>query len=90
MKKGELKIHCRAVMMTHLESVGYPDMSRRQILNELKAMWRKFEDEGLMDSIKSMGCTFQQFNDLAERIAQETAIMEKFERVGNILKRKKV
>lgn len=89
MTKEELRVHCRAVMMTHLDSLGYPDLSRREILAELKAMWPKFEDKGLMEHLKKHGCTFQDFSDLAVKIAQETAILEKFQKVGNIFKRKK-
>lgn len=89
MTTDELRIKCRTVMLSYLKSKGYPKMTRREILAELLPMWKKLDENGLVEPVKAMGGSFQQFQDLAVRIAQEEALMEKFDKVGNIFKKRK-
>jgi hypothetical protein len=89
MDRVELINKCRSVMVEHLESKGYPNMSRHAVLKELLPMWKKLDEHGLVEQVKALGCSFQQFQDLANRVAQEQSIMEQFEQVGNIFKKKK-
>ena len=44
----EHKEKCRKVMIHHLTELGYPNMTREEIVNELKDMWRKLEEAGLV------------------------------------------
>jgi len=76
MTTDELKGRCREVIETHLKSKGYPNMSRRAILNELKPMWIKMEQLGLMEYIKAEGWTYQMYCDVAIKKAQEAAIFD--------------
>jgi hypothetical protein len=49
--KPNMEMHkekCQKVMMYHLAELGYPNMTRQQIVNELKDMWRKLEEAGLI------------------------------------------
>lgn len=76
MELNELKTRCREVIETHLKSKGYPNLSRRDIINELKPMWVKMEQLGLMEHIKAQGWTFQMYYDIAVKKAQEAAIFD--------------
>lgn len=55
MSEQVLKI--RSVMITHLKSKGFPDLSHEEIIGELPAMWRKLEEEQLIQD----GMTYQGF-----------------------------
>lgn len=49
--KPNMEMHkekCRKVMIHHLTELGYPNMTRQEIMNELKDMWRKLEEAGLI------------------------------------------
>lgn len=72
----ELRTRCREVIETHLKSKGFPNLTRRQILNELKPMWIKMEQLGLMEHIKAQGWTYQMYCDVAVKKAQEAAIFD--------------
>lgn len=85
----ELKNQCKKVMLEHLESIGYPNVQSQTILQELLPMWKKLDEASLVEQVKGLGWTFQQFQEMANRVAQETAIIEQFEYLGGILKRKK-
>lgn len=88
-KIQELQSKCRDVMFDHLESKGYPTMTRREIFNELIPMWKKLDEKGLVDEVKALGGSYKQFENLAIRVAQESAIMEKLRKVKTIFKGKK-
>jgi hypothetical protein len=48
-EKVELKEKIKNVMLDHLTPLGYPDsMSYEQIMQELKPMWLKIEEAGLI------------------------------------------
>lgn len=51
MKNEELHAHkakIKAVMVKHLEELGYPEMENEEIMAELKPMWIKIEEAGLI------------------------------------------
>ena len=53
--KPNMEMHkekCQKVMKHHLAELGYPNMTRQEIVNELPEMWRKLEEAGLI--IKGM------------------------------------
>jgi hypothetical protein len=52
----------KQVMTKHLREKGYPNMSNIQILGELRPMWIKLEEAGLIQP----GMTFAAFKDHAE------------------------
>lgn len=45
---AEQKAKIRAVMIAHLKSKGYPNMTSKEILAELKPMWVKLGTLGLL------------------------------------------
>ena len=50
MTNEELQVHkekIKEVMMTHLNSKGYPKLTNDQIMAELKPMWVLIEEAGL-------------------------------------------
>lgn len=57
MKNTELKEKIKTVMIDHLKSIGYPNITNEQIMNELKPMWIKLEEANLIQS----GMSFQEF-----------------------------
>lgn len=83
MQTAELKEKCRAVILEHLKTKGYPNLTRRGIINELKPMWLKLEDLGLTEHLKEAGWTYQKYVDTATKAAQEAAI---FEHLGQIIR----
>lgn len=72
----DLKERCREVMVKHLEAKGYPNMTRRQILRELKPMWIALENAGLTPELKAAGYSFESFSNSAMSKAQEAAFEE--------------
>jgi hypothetical protein len=51
MTEGEKVNHKEAVkkvMLEHLTALGYPDMGSDEIMGELKNMWLKIEEAGLV------------------------------------------
>lgn len=61
MDNTEKKTKIRAVMIDHLKSKGYPNMTSKAILAELKPMWTKLGTMGLLHP----DWTYKQFVDLA-------------------------
>lgn len=57
MSKEELKTKIKEVMVKHLKSKGYPNMTPEQIMQELKPMWIAIEEAGLI----RQGMSFQAF-----------------------------
>lgn len=45
---SNLKAQIRKVMIDHLKSKGYPNMTSKQILAELKPLWIKLEEAKLL------------------------------------------
>jgi len=76
MELEELKRKCREIMFAHLKSKGYPNLTRRAIIEELPAMWRQFEEAELLTDIKANGWNFDLFVSRAMDAAQEAAIVE--------------
>lgn len=60
-EKLELKEKLKKVMVDHLTSVGYPDITDDQIMRELKPMWIKLEESGILAD----GMTFAGFQSYA-------------------------
>lgn len=56
-----LKQNIKKVMVDHLTSIGYPTISNEQIMRELKPMWIKIEEAGLIVP----GMNFQGFAEIA-------------------------
>ncbi len=56
-----LKNNIRKVMITHLTSIGYPNITNERVMKELKPMWLKIEEAGLV--VKGMN--FQNFVEVA-------------------------
>lgn len=51
MTNGEIENHkekCKKVMLAHLTDLGYPNMECDDIMKELKDMWVKLEEAGLI------------------------------------------
>lgn len=63
----ELQQKIKAVMLKHLQTKGYPNMSVVQILRELKPMWIAIEDAQLVPT----GGSFAAFSQTAEQKATE-------------------
>lgn len=57
-----LKAQIRQVMIEHLRSKGYPNMTSKQILAELKPMWVKLGEAKLLGP----DWTFAQFVSIAQ------------------------
>lgn len=58
----DLKVKIKTVMVQHLnESIGYPDCQLEEIIFQLKPMWRKLEEAGLL--VKGM--SYRQFCSFA-------------------------
>lgn len=47
-EKLDLKEKIKKVMLDHLTGLGYPDIPNERIMTELKAMWIKIEEAGLI------------------------------------------
>ena len=61
-EKSALKGKIQKVMVDHLTTLGYPDITREQILAELKPMWIKLEEAGLIQP----GMSFVAYADAAQ------------------------
>lgn len=53
----EIKRKIKTVMVDHLTELGYPDISSEAIMHELKPMWIKIEEAGLIQP----GMSFEAF-----------------------------
>lgn len=58
-----LKENIRKVMVDHLTTVGYPNITNEQVMRELKPMWIKIEEAGLV----VQGMNFQNFASIANQ-----------------------
>lgn len=58
----QVKEQIRKVMIDHLKSKGYPNMTADQIMAELKPMWLKLEDAGLIKK----GWRYGQYVEIAQ------------------------
>lgn len=47
-EKADHSEKVKKVMVDHLTPLGYPEMPREQIMSELKNMWIKIEEAGLV------------------------------------------
>lgn len=47
-EKEEHKEKIKKILVDHLTTLGYPDLDREQIIAELKPMWLKLEEAGLV------------------------------------------
>ena len=56
-KMTELQQKLKAIMLEHLKTKGYPNITMDQIMAELKPMWIKLEESGLLPS----GVSFNNF-----------------------------
>jgi len=45
---AELKTKIKEVMIKHLTEKGYPNITNQRIMQELKPMWIKLEEAGLI------------------------------------------
>ena len=64
MTQAEIEIHKEKIkksMVDHLTSIGYPNIPDELIMRELKPMWLKLEEAGLI----LPGMTFQHFTGYA-------------------------
>lgn len=61
MSDQDKKAQIRQVMIAHLKSKGYPNMTSKEILAELKPMWVKLGNLGLLHA----GWTYEQFVEIA-------------------------
>jgi hypothetical protein len=59
-----LKEKIKKVMLEHLKSKGYPNMTPEQIMRELKPMWVKLEELNLIQP----GWNFTQFCMIAQEV----------------------
>lgn len=67
-----LKEKIKKVMLEHLKSKGYPNMTPEQIMRELKPMWVKLEELNLIQS----GWNFTQFCMIAQEVHLRTELEE--------------
>lgn len=58
---NEQKAKIRKVMIDHLKSKGYPNMTSKEILAELKPMWVKLGNLGLLHK----GWRYDEFVEIA-------------------------
>ena len=63
------------VMLGHLKTKGWPNMTDQQILNELKPMWVRLEESGL-----TLGIDFRTFVTIAHIKLREIVIFDQMRR----------
>ncbi len=64
MTSAEIEVHkekVKQVMVAHLTIIGFPKITNEQIMSELKNMWVKIEEAGLIVP----GMSFAAFNQIA-------------------------
>ena len=77
MTAGEKENHKEAVkkvMVDHLTTLGYPQIGNEQVMSELKNMWVKIEEAGLVTN----GMTFAAFQAYANDAFLKAHIEEMF------------
>lgn len=72
MDAKKLKVKVKASMIEYLKTKGYPNMSIDEVLQELKPMWLKLEEEGLIQS----GMSFRAFQEHAMERAIQASFYE--------------
>lgn len=72
MKPSEQKVKIKKLMIDHLKSKGYPNMTSKAILAELKPMWIMLEEAGLVNS----NWKYTQFVNIAEAQAHYQNLKE--------------
>jgi hypothetical protein len=73
-KPEEHKSKIKKVMIDHLTSLGYPDMTTQEIMAQLKPMWIKLEEANLVIP----GMTLQGFAEHATNEAMKADLMNLF------------
>lgn len=74
---SEQKAKIRAVMIDHLKSKGYPNMTSAEILAELKPMWKKLGVLGLLhkdwkyDEFVQIAHAEEHFANMKEALKEE-------------------
>lgn len=76
MTVDELKSRCKEIVVAHLTELGYPDLSRKEVIAELKPMWIKFEEASLMEDLKKIGWTYEAYYNSALERAREAAVFD--------------
>jgi len=71
-EKEELTAKIKKVMVDHLTTVGYPDITNEQIISQLKPMWIKLEESGL----PLTGMNFNGFVNIAQAMFMIAEINE--------------
>lgn len=61
-EREELKTKIKTVIVDHLTTLGYPNIPLEQIMQELKPMYRKLEEAGLIQSGMSFAAFVQHAN----------------------------
>ena len=84
MDKKVLKAKVKTVLLKHLKEKGYPNLSGKQILEELPEMWMKLDKAGLIVA----GMSFKAFvthachqYDLAMMAEMKTRMSDEFNRI---------
>ncbi|MHA1676041.1 MAG: hypothetical protein ACTSU6_02570 [Candidatus Njordarchaeales archaeon] len=62
--------------MKHLESKGWPKLNNNQIIAELPDIYKNLEVEGLLDTLKQKGFTYQVFTQSALQARHRCEMME--------------
>ena len=70
----QLKEQIKKVMVDYLTTKGFPNISDDQIFMELKPMWLKLEESGLLQP----GMNFQAFLQIAQVKRQEAQMSNMF------------
>jgi hypothetical protein len=85
----DLKERCREVIVTHLNSRGFPKLSRQQVLNELLTMWKKMDAVGLVTELRAQGWTYGKYVESAKKAAKDAAIYEALQQLAQRIRRGK-
>ena len=86
---SDLKERCRKVIVDHLTTKGYPNMTRQGMLREVKNMWNALDEAGLMPELKAEGHTYESFAGRALAKAQEAAFDDFVEGIASQQMRKR-
>lgn len=74
-EQGEIKTKIKDVMVSHLITLGYPEIQPPQVMNELKPMWVKLEEANLI----LPGMTFAAYYQVAEQKFIQMHLMDFFQ-----------
>lgn len=73
---SETKEKIKKSMLEHLNSVGYPNISNVDIINQLPHLWNKLSRENLLDELVAKGFTYEMFTNIAIAKYNEFQVME--------------